>query len=197
MSNDLLKTFTLIGASNHSLEDRESMDYYASDPKALRFLLEKESFTPTVWENAVGGGILAEGLKENGYQVICSDIIDRGYPDTKIVDFLEYHPDEPIDIDIITNPPYKYAAEFVKNAMDMIVDGRKVAYLLKIQFLEGKTRRQLFEEYPPKTIYVFTKRLLCAKNGEFEKCKHTSALCFAWFVWEKGFHGDPIIKWVN
>ncbi len=39
---------------------------------------------------------------------------------------------------------------------------------LKIQFLEGKARRALFEEYPPKTIYVSSSRLRCAMNGDFE-----------------------------
>lgn len=24
----------------------------------------------------------------------------------------------------------------------------------------------------------------------------SSAMCFAWFVWEKGYKGDPIIKWL-
>ena len=65
---------------------------------------------------------------------------------------------------------------------------------LKIQFLEGKKRRELFRKYPPKTIYVATKRLGCAKSGETFTA---GAVCYAWFVWEKGFSGDPIIKWFN
>ena len=25
----------------------------------------------------------------------------------------------------------------------------------------------------------------------------TGAMAFAWFIWEKGFKGDPVVKWFN
>ena len=74
--------------------------------------------------------------------------------------------------------------------MKITPDGHKVAMFLKLQFLEGIARRSLFRKYPPKIIYVSTKRLHCAKNGEFERYRTCN-------VWEKGFMGDPIIKWIN
>ena len=98
--------------------------------------------------------------------------------------------------DIITNPPYKYGLEFVEHALKIIPDGHKVAMFLKIQFLEGKKRRKLFETNPPKTLYVSSSRLLCAKNGDF-KNTNSSAVAYGWFVWEKGWKGDTIIKWFN
>lgn len=57
---------------------------------------------------------------------------------------------------------------------------------LKIQFLEGKERRKLFEEHPPKTVYVSSSRLNCAKNGDFITYPK-SAMAYAWYVWEKGY----------
>jgi hypothetical protein len=74
--------------------------------------------------------------------------------------------------------------------------GRKVAMFLKLQFLEGKSRKQFFLHNPPKVVYVSSSRLICAMNGEFSKYP-SSAVAYAWFVWEKGFQGDPIIKWIN
>lgn len=70
---------------------------------------------------------------------------------------------------------------------------------LKLQFLEGKERRKLYDEYPPKVVYVSSSRILCAKNGDFEKMVEGggSAVAYAWFVWEKGYKGDTIIKWIN
>ena len=97
---------------------------------------------------------------------------------------------------IITNPPYKYALEFVQKALDSVQPGKKVAMFLKLQFLEGKSRKQFFLHNPPKVVYVSSSRLICAMNGEFEKYP-SSAVAYAWFVWEKGFKGDPIIKWIN
>ena len=70
---------------------------------------------------------------------------------------------------------------------------------LKLQFLEGKARRALFEKYPPKCVYVASGRLLCAKNGDFEKMKSGggSAVAYAWFVWQKGYTGETVIRWIN
>lgn len=65
---------------------------------------------------------------------------------------------------------------------------------LKIQTLEGQKRYdEIFSKYPPRTIYVFIKRIECAKNGIFI---NSSAVCYAWYVWEKGYKGDTIVKWI-
>ena len=186
--------FTTLGASSHVNDERQQHDYYATEPKATELLLSVETFNNDIWECTVGGGHMAQVLKENGYNVLSTDIIDRGYPDTEIVDFLDFKGD--FDGDIITNPPYKYGMEFVEKALDVIHEGNKVAMFLKLQFLEGQKRRKLFMKYPPKTIYVSSARLKCAKNGDFEKYKN-SAVAYAWYVWEKGHHDDPVIKWIN
>lgn len=101
--------------------------------------------------------------------------------------------------DIITNPPYKFAKEFVEKAIDLIPEGNKIAMFLKLQFLEGKSRRLLFEKYPPKIIYVSSGRINCCKNGNFEKYarKNSSAIAYAWYIWEKGYKGEPVVRWFN
>nr|DAL75790.1 MAG TPA: adenine-specific methyltransferase [Bacteriophage sp.] len=138
---------------------------------------------------------MAKVLEDKGYQVISTDLIYRGYGNEKPVDFLQ-EPVAEFDGDIITNPPYKYALEFVEKALERVKPGRKVAMFLKLQFLEGKNRKQFFLIHPPKTVYVSSSRLKCAINGEFEKCI-SSAVAYAWFVWEKGYKGNPEIKWIN
>ena len=188
--------YTTLGASNHTNKERQQHDYYATEPKAMELLLAEEQFAPVIWENAVGEGHLAEILKHRGYIVRCSDIVDRGYPETKVLDFLKFNPKKEFDLDIITNPPYKYAKQFVEKSLQCVSKGHKVAMFLKIQFLEGKERRKLFDVFPPKTIYVSSSRLNCAMNGEFDKYP-SSAIAYAWFVWKKGFKGEPVIKWIN
>lgn len=71
--------FRQLGSTNHSLADREENDFYATDPLATYLLCEKERFSTTVWEPCVGMGHIAEVLKQCGYNVKCSDIVDRGY----------------------------------------------------------------------------------------------------------------------
>ena len=194
-SNSIYMT---LGASNHTEKEREANDYYATEPKAVELLLEQERFSSWVWEPACGEGHISEVLKGHGYDVFSSDLIDRGYKDAVIRDFFDTVQNYEAR-DIITNPPYKYAKDFVEHALNISPDGTKVAMFLKVQFLEGKERRKLFEKYPPKVIYVASGRLLCAKNGEFEKMRQGggSAVAYAWFVWEKGFKGAPKIKWIN
>jgi hypothetical protein len=70
---------------------------------------------------------------------------------------------------------------------------------LKLTFLESKARKKMFEKYPPKVIYVSSSRLQCAKNGDFETYKKGTgtAIAYAWFVWEDGYQGDTVVKWIN
>ena len=98
------------------------------------------------------------------------------------------------DGDIITNPPYKYAKEFVEEALRVVTDGHKVAMFLKLTFLEGQARRDLFRQHPPQTVYVSSARLQCGKNGDFSG---TSMVAYAWFVWQKGHQGPTVLKWIN
>ena len=133
-------------------------------------------------------------MEKHGYHVVSTDLVYRGFGFPEPVDFLQTN--QLFDGDIITNPPYKYALDFVRKALDSVKPGRKVAMFLKLQFLEGKTRKQFFLDNPPRTVYVSASRLVCAINGEFGKIS-SSAVAYAWFVWEKGFSGDPVIKWIN
>lgn len=50
--NSIFKT---LGASNHTSEEREINDYYATDPNTIKPLLEKEKLSQNIWECACGG----------------------------------------------------------------------------------------------------------------------------------------------
>lgn len=188
-------TFVTLSASNHSCGERQQHDFYATDPRAMELLLAEEKFHHTIWECACGEGHLAKVLEKAGHEVISTDLIYRGFGVSEPMDFLTETLDD-FDGDIITNPPYKFALEFVKRALDSVQTGRKVAMFLKLQFLEGKARKQFFLNNPPKVVYVSSSRLKCAKNGKFESIV-SSAVAYAWFVWKKGWKGDTVIKWIN
>lgn len=83
------------------------------------------------------------------------------------------------------------------HALEILDPGHKVAMFLKIQFLEGKSRREMFRRYPPRVVYVSSARLHCAMNGDFEKYAKSNAICYAWYVWEKGYAGDTVLRWIN
>lgn len=174
-------TFVTIGASNHTDAEREQRDYYATDPKAASLLMECEQLHD-IWEVSCGEGHLAKEFEKAGLLKRASDIVVRNWPCEQL-DFLEYN--GTLDGDIVTNPPYKFAEEFVKHALDVVNDGRKVCMFLKLTFLEGKSRKELFDTTPPARIYVSSSRIICAKNADFKSIK-TGAVAYAWYVWEKG-----------
>lgn len=194
-------TFVTLGASNHSNKEREENDFYATDPHALEIFLDKLKedgieLHKDIWECACGQGHLSKVLESAGKNVWSTDLVDRGYGESG-VNFLSCLPGGRWNGDILTNPPYKYAKEFVEKGIDIVSQGMYVIMLLKIQFLEGQDRYNFFKKYPPKYIYVNSKRQTCAMNGEFDEYKKRgNAICYCWFVWEKGFEGEPTIRWI-
>lgn len=192
-------TFVQLGANNHSEHDYEEHSFYSTDPETVRIFLKALKrdgikLCHNLYEPAVGLGHIYDVLEEEGYNVIATDLISRGRFQGG-TDFLALEANGNCCRDIITNPPYRLCNEFVEHAIKMVKDGQKIVMLLKIQFLEGKARRKLFDKYPPKYVYVNSERQTCYINGDMTK-KMSSAACYCWFVWEKGFTGDPVIKWI-
>ena len=156
----------------------------------------------TILEPCVGGGHIVNAVNDffvNKRDITCLDLVDRGYPNTIVQDFLTWKTDKKFE-GIITNPPFSLAQEFIEKGMELLTDNGQMAMFLKIQFLEGAKRKELFEKYPPKYIYVFRNRMATWNNG-LEKDPKTgkrwaTTMCHAWFIWEKGSKSEPIIRWL-
>ena len=188
------KVYMTVGASNHAKRERVQHDFYSTPRIAVGRLLDKcgLEISYNVMEPCCGEGAISKVLEECGFHVKSMDLYDRGYGETGI-DFLEYN--EPFDGDIVTNPPYKLAQEFIEHGLEIVGDGRKVFMLLRLVFLEGQKRRQLFDKKCLKTVYVFSKRISCYRSGEYKN--YHGAVAFAWFEFQKGYNGDPKIRWIN
>lgn len=169
-------------------------EYYATHPTVTLDLLRVESFHHHILEPACGGGFISEPLKDNGYDVLSTDLIDRGYGNGNI-DFLSTEFEKGA-YDVVTNPPYTLFIPFLLKAIE--VCHNKVAMLLPVTFLSCKQRCKVYESFPPHTVYIYTDRICIAKNGDFEKYDSTiNPQMYAWFVWQKGFNGNPTIKWIT
>jgi hypothetical protein len=180
-----------LGASNLSDKDRAENDYYATPPRAIDAVFQYLNCNK-IWEPACGEGHLSKRLKELGFEVKESDKIIRSYPCEEI-DFLNFEGE--FDGDILTNPPFVFAKEFVEKSLNVIPVGRKVIMFLRVQFLESQKRRKLFDENPPKAVLVYSKQNpQCGRNGCFENTGNAAMYC--WFVWEKGYKGDTVIRWI-
>lgn len=144
---------------------RVENDFYATNPKAVEMLLADDKFRQWFWkdyisgnveflEPCVGKGHIIQGFR-NYYgnknlpiHFTCLDITDRGYDNVIVQDFMKYNTDMRFDC-IMTNPPYEIAMEFAKKGIELLKPNGKMCMFLKIQFLEGRKRREFFDEYPP------------------------------------------------
>jgi len=176
---------SLVGSSAGRPDD----DFYRTPPEATHALLDRERFDGIIWEPACGDGAICSVLAERGYDVLATDLIDRGYGEGGHDFFSSPYTAQ----NIVTNPPYKFAERFVRHALDRTTG--KVAMLLKLQFLEGVKRKALFEQTPLRTVYVFSKRLSMYRNGDRDGY-YTGMIAFAWYVWEHGYQGSPTISWI-
>lgn len=193
-------TYVTLAASNHTEHERERHDLYCTNPQSLRDFLEayiirdNNPISKNIWENASGLFHLVNVLKEYGFNVEASDAWDYG-TGAKIIDFLQDDPIDTTNFDLLTNPPYGVINEWTQRGLEVLKEGQRMFLLVKIQFLETINRKKIFEENPPKYIYVYSKRQLCAMNGNFKEYA-SSAVCYAWVVFEKGYKGDTIIRWI-
>jgi len=201
MSKKNIKVARMVGSSAHSVRGREENDFYATDPQALVNFISSlkrdgvRSLSQNVWECACGDGALTKVLRAQGHTVKSTDIIDRDCPGVQIADFMKI--DGGIfEGDILTNPPYKLAQKFIEKSLSILNDGSMAMFLLRIQFLESQKRKVFFQKNPPKYVYVNSSRIGMWKNNDKATGGNGSALCFCWFVWEKGFTGDTIVRWI-
>ena len=67
-----------LGASNHTPEERQPDDFYATDPRAASLLLDVEEFSKKIWECACGQGDLSKVFECAGHDVISTDLVYRG-----------------------------------------------------------------------------------------------------------------------
>jgi hypothetical protein len=184
----MTKALSIVGSSRSNGE-REKDDFYPTPKYAVEELLKREVFNGNIWECACGEGDISEVFLKKGFDVKSTDLIDRGFGEVGNFFETDYVADN-----IVTNPPYKHALEFVNEAKKK--SGSKIAMFLKTVFLESEKRRPMFEdkEFPLKTVYQFSKRVTLYKNGV--KMKNSGMIAYAWYVWEKGYCGKPTIEWI-
>lgn len=177
---------------------REENDFYATEPEAIDRLLAVCSLPrdKTIWECACGNGNLSKRLEDLGFSdVVSTDLIDRGYGVGGVNFLTDFSEEGSFDGTILTNPPYRYAVEFCKQALKLVSEGNKVYMFLRIQFLETKKRAEWFRTGKSglKTVYVFGERIGCWINNQK---KGSSAQAYCWFEFEKSYEGEVTVKWL-
>jgi hypothetical protein len=188
-------------------EERPAGDFYRTPPEGVTRLLAREHFQKKwiAWEPACGDGRISKTLIKEGYGVVSSDLYRRGYGKTGL-NFLTCAPPDKFDF-IITNPPFSQMQKFIERAL--YYDTCKVAMLGRLLFLEGGVRRKtLWDVSPPARVWVFAGRINVTRAGYLTKKNRDKKggarvaegkggmVAFAWYVWERGHRGPPVLGWI-
>lgn len=184
--SDYKKAQSIIGVNNDGA--RPENDFYPTPPEGTLGLLRVESFIDDIWEPACGDGSMSRVLESAGYKVVSTDLEPRGYGAQG--DFFFYG--SLLASNIVTNPPFRLAREFADRALALGCE--KLALLCKLAFLEGQERGAWFPNTPLKNVYVFSERLNMYRNGVING--GAGMIAFAWYVWERGYSGKPMIGWI-
>lgn len=158
---------------------RNTSDFYPTPPEATQALLDFLQLSPNtrVWEPASGKGHMVRVLRDNGFEVIGTDILNG-------VDFLRATLPEGVDW-IITNPPFSQSEAFI---MRCIESNLPFALLLKSQYWHAKRRIKIFREFPPQYILPLSWRpdFLFGERGG-----GSPLMDVMWCVWKPGFSAYP------
>lgn len=140
---------------------------------------------------------LASHLVRHDRIVYASDVY-RWRPELRVVqDFLKSPRVPDAECDVVTNPPFYWARDFAVQGMRVSPTGR-VWLLVKLAFLQGGARHEsLFKRLPPRYVYVFVRRLprmhMFGYEGPMMK---SGAIPMAWLMFERGFVGEPRVRWL-
>lgn len=181
----------LIGASVDG--EREKDDFYATPAPSTAALLRVEKFDGAIWEPACGDGAISKVLQAHGHDVLSTDLVDRGYGDRGIDFLMEWQARAP---NVVTNPPFKLASQFVRRALSLTTG--KVAMLLKVGFLEGVERSDLYDIEPFARLWVFRRRQTFLKGGNQSVTMNGAGgmIAYGWFVWDRSHTGKPTLGWI-
>lgn len=181
---------------------RSNLDFYQTPKRDVEKFLLASGLVPDggiVLEPSAGDGNISSIIKQYrpNATVVSGDIEQREFKLDYVGDFLTQPFKREVDC-IITNPPFTHALPFIDKALS--ISKGDVIMLLKIAFLETQERRPLFDKKYLREIWVSSTRINCyapdAPLSSTGRRTNTSTMGMAWFVFNRNYKGDPVIKWV-
>lgn len=175
-------------SANNVTGNRRKSDFYETPYSMTRQFLDQGVLKPGsyVLEPACGNGAIVRVLEENGHTVDAYD---------KEIDFLTETGHYPV---VITNPPYSLAQDFILKAKK--VAASKICFLLPLAYLHGKQRFDTIysdREFPLECVYVFTRYPMLGDKLREDGKYATGMMVYAWYVWTRGYKGEPVIRWID
>lgn len=201
----------------HERRDRENghpQHFHRSTDEAVPCLLSVEgarlkSFD-FIFEPACGDGALVVPLRDAGFKVIASDLIDRGCPDAHVQDFLaaDFGTKSPAQrrrIACFTNPPFDHADQFILKACanyDYVAMILRLRYLAPQHLTDEAGRADIHKgtpvwqqtRIPLARVIIPKSRWKMMHRDGYDGAKLKGGITdFAIFIWEAGHAGDARI----
>jgi hypothetical protein len=178
------------------------LDLFDTPPIALGPLFAHEPLlagVTAVCEPFSGRGNLVVALRARGLTVHASDIIDRGCPDSTMLDFRAMTARPPGCDVLISNPPYAGAVGHIEHALALGFN--LLALLLKLPFLSTVERYEhIHKPGHLRRVHVLAERLQgmhdaahIAAGGK----EGSQNQVHAWFVFDRNYCGPATISPVS
>lgn len=165
---------------------REVNGFYPTPSEPIRAFIHAEGarlreLGQLIWEPAAGDGALAREMRAAGFDVACSDLIDRGCSAT-IRDFYSYAAIDAPSTVTVTNPPWECGQEWAAHAR--LIGSQYVALLLPWKWPASAKMAALWDKDPPARAYLMRWRIDWTGAG-------ANPSNDGWYVWDgKTAHGE-------
>jgi hypothetical protein len=170
------------------------LDLYEAPACAVEALLRVEQLPHWLWEPCAGRGAIVNVLRDRGHAAIASDVCDYGFPLHFARDFLTVAK-APAGVEcILTNPPFQIITEFVAHALDLCP---RVIVLARLAFFESTRRTDILEKRGLARVHVFRRRLPMMHRDSWLSPRASSAISFAWLVWDRGHRGPTTVDRIS
>jgi hypothetical protein len=166
---------------------KEAHRWYVEPAWCSTRLFDVEDFNHdhVVLDPMCGFGRILESAKAANYVTVCADIVDRGYPGTRVQDFFKRRSVPPT---VITNPSFEDAEQVVAHAFRL--GAQKIAIVMPVATLcaavwafSAPLRRIWLlsprPSMPPRQVILRGEK---PEGGRVDYC---------WAVFESGYSGHP------
>lgn len=176
---------------------RKKSDFYQTPYSMTKALLKREYFDRgiEILEPACGKGAITKVLHDEGFKNIHSYDIAHNNGSDFLTETRGFH-------NLITNPPFGLANEFIMKAKEIIEF--KSAFLLPLNYLQGQWRYENIyknnSNFALTDVYIFTRMPMLDENVREDGKYKTGMQSYAWYIFKNLSYNraiSPAIKWIN
>jgi hypothetical protein len=180
-------------SSTNRGSNRDGTDFYRTPMHAVEALVKAIKIPDPTLDPCAGDGALIRAVKDlpgrmggrfRGME-IDEHLVAAARADDLVVNHCDGLAASWRHENVLMNPPYKEALEWVRRG----VDARSCTALVRLGFLASKKRREFWLENPPTAIVILTRRPSFRSDGQ------TDSADYCWVHWSQIRNGQTALLW--